>query len=201
MVTSMARPRQFDEDAVLAASAKLFRVNGFADTSTEQLCSASGLGRSSLYNTFVSKDELFVRALEHYTSVTRARQEAMLQASNTTAAHRIRMLIDAVVDEEAHAAHAAGCMTVNTLMTPDHRHRDPRIAETLDRDLRARLDSLVGAIQEGHIDRSIDDSVSAEDVAWLIVTVISGIRVSSQAGASPELLRRVGHDGIRSLFA
>lgn len=197
----MARPRKFDEDDVLAASAQLFRINGFADTSTEQLCTASGLGRSSLYNTFVSKDELFVRALEHYTSMARARQEEILLSPDTTAAQRIRSLIDAIVDEESDAANAAGCMTVNTLMTPDHRHRDPRIADILARDLRIRLDTLIGTIREGYVDTSIDDSLPPEDAAWLIVTVISGIRVSSQAGASPELLRRVGHDGIRSIFA
>lgn len=196
----MARPRQFDEDAVLAASAKLFRVNGFADTSTEQLCEASGLGRSSLYNTFTSKDELFVRSLEHYTSTTSARQAEILSLPESTAAQRIQLLVDAIVDEEFDAAHAAGCMTVNTLMTPDHRHRDPRIAHILQRDLRLRLDALSSTAREGHLDKSIDPAISPTDAAWLIVTVISGIRVSSQAGASPDLLRRVGHDGIRSLF-
>lgn len=196
----MARPRKFDESEVLAASARLFRVNGFADTSTEQLCAASGLGRSSLYNTFISKDELFVRSLEHYTATTSAIQAKILSMPGTTAAQRIQLLMDAIVDEESEAAHGAGCMTVNTLMTPDHRSRDPRIGDILSRDLRIRLDSLAVAIREGHIDGSIDDGVSAEDAAWLIVTVISGIRVSSQAGASPEILRAVGLDGIRSLF-
>lgn len=199
----MARPRKFDEDDVLSASAGLFRVNGFADTSTEQLCEASGLGRSSLYNTFDSKDELFVRSLEHYTAATRARQEEILSTPDTTAAERIRMLLEAIVDEEDEAArhdHAAGCMTVNTLMAPDHRRRDNRVDSILSRDLQLRLDSLTSTIRMGIADGSVTDSLTPEAGAWLVITVVSGIRVSAQAGADPPTLRRVALAGVHALY-
>ncbi|RRD07383.1 TetR/AcrR family transcriptional regulator [Arachnia propionica] len=53
----------FDETAVLDAATHEFRAHGFADTSTEPLFEASGVGRSTLYNTFTSKEEFLVRAL------------------------------------------------------------------------------------------------------------------------------------------
>lgn len=199
----MARPRTFDETAVLDAAAAQFRVHGFADTSTEQLCEAADVRRSSLYNTFTSKDELFVRALEHYATTMRAHQETILADVALSGAQRIRRLVDAIIDEERAArseGHAAGCMGVHTLMNPDLRARDERIARILDRDLQLRLGMLEDVIRAGRTDGSIPDGPDISESALLVNTLISGIRVTAQTGVSPETLRRIVLDGLRSLL-
>ncbi|CAL9295733.1 TetR/AcrR family transcriptional regulator [Streptomyces sp. NPDC003090] len=199
----MARPRTFDETAVLDAAAREFRVHGFAETSTEQLCEAAGVRRSSLYNAFTSKDELFVRALQHYVATTGARQSTILTDDEMTGAERLRTLVDVVVDEELQAAnrgHAAGCMVVQSLMNPDLRERDERVARILDRDLRARLSLLSGAIRAGQVDGSIAEDVDPDDGAVLVSTVISGLRVTAQTGVDVETLRRIALAGLSSLL-
>jgi AcrR family transcriptional regulator len=199
----MARPRTFDESAVLDAAAREFRVHGFAETSTEQLCEAAGVRRSSLYNAFTSKDELFVRALQHYVATTGARQSMILADDELTGAERLRTLVDVVVDEELQAAnrgHAAGCMVVQSLMNPDLRERDERVARILDRDLRARLSLLSGAIRAGQVDGSIAEGVDPDDGAVLVSTVISGLRVTAQTGVDVETLRRIALAGLSSLL-
>ncbi|MFJ8252662.1 TetR/AcrR family transcriptional regulator [Streptomyces sp. NPDC094466] len=199
----MARPRTFDESAVLDAAAREFRVHGFAETSTEQLCEAAGVRRSSLYNAFTSKDELFVRALQHYVATTGARQSMILADDELTGAERLRTLVDVVVDEELQAAnrgHAAGCMVVQSLMNPDLRERDERVARILDRDLRARLSLLSGAIRAGQADGSISGDMNPDDGAVLASTVISGLRVTAQTGVDVETLRRIALAGLSSLL-
>ncbi|MEV5441891.1 TetR/AcrR family transcriptional regulator [Streptomyces sp. NPDC052644] len=199
----MARPRTFDESAVLDAAAREFRVHGFAETSTEQLCEAAGVRRSSLYNAFTSKDELFVRALQHYVATTGARQSTILTDDEMTGAERLRTLVDVVADEELQAAnrgHAAGCMVVQSLMNPDLRERDERVARILDRDLRARLSLLSGAIRAGQVDGSIAEDVDPDDGAVLVSTVISGLRVTAQTGVDVETLRRIALAGLSSLL-
>ncbi|MEU8539825.1 TetR/AcrR family transcriptional regulator [Streptomyces sp. NPDC048717] len=199
----MARPRTFDETAVLDAAAAQFRVHGYADTSTEQLCEAAGVRRSSLYNAFTSKDELFVRALEHYASTMRARQAAILSDASFSGAERLRKLIDAIVDEERVArdeGHAAGCMGVHALMNPDLRARDERIAQILERDLRERLGLLEDVIRVGRADGSIPGGPDVAEGALLVNTLVSGLRVTAQAGVPPEVLSRVAFDGLRSLL-
>ncbi|MFD9611119.1 TetR/AcrR family transcriptional regulator [Streptomyces sp. NPDC059083] len=199
----MARPRTFDESAVLDAAAGEFRVHGFAETSTEQLCEAAGVRRSSLYNAFTSKDELFVRALRHYVATTGARQSTILTDDELTGAERLRTLVDVVVDEELQAAnrgHAAGCMVVQSLMNPDLRERDERVARILDRDLRARLSLLSGAIRAGQVDGSIAAGVDPDDGAVLASTVISGLRVTAQTGVDIETLRRIALAGLSCLL-
>jgi AcrR family transcriptional regulator len=199
----MARPRTFDESAVLDAAAREFRVHGFAETSTEQLCEAAGVRRSSLYNAFTSKDELFVRALQHYVATTGARQSMILADDELTGAERLRTLVDVVVDEELQAAnrgHAAGCMVVQSLMNPDLRERDERVTRILDRDLRARLSLLSGAIRAGQVDGSIAEGVDPDDGAVLASTVISGLRVTAQTGVDVETLRRIALAGLSYLL-
>ncbi|WP_210578566.1 TetR/AcrR family transcriptional regulator [Streptomyces sp. GESEQ-4] len=200
----MGRPRSFDETAVLDAAAAEFRVHGFADTSTEQLCEAAGVRRSSLYNAFTSKDELFVRALERYVTVFRERRAQVLADDQLSGAERLRVLMEDVIEEERAAreqGHAAGCMVVQSMMAPDLRERDERVARILDRDLRELLDGFEGVIRAGRLDGSIRADADAHEGALLVATVISGLRVTAQAGIECELLRQIALNGLRSLLS
>ncbi|MFJ2647696.1 TetR/AcrR family transcriptional regulator [Streptomyces sp. NPDC087420] len=200
----MARPRTFDETAVLEAAAAQFRVHGYADTSTEQLCEAADVRRSSLYNAFTSKDELFVRALEHYAATMRGHQASILADTSLSGAERLRKLVTAIVDEERVArgeGHAAGCMGVHTLMNPDLRARDERIGRILDRDLQERLGLLEDTIRAGRVDGSVPEGPDAGEGALLVNTLIAGLRVTAQTGVTPEVLHRIALAGLRSLLA
>jgi AcrR family transcriptional regulator len=199
----MGRPRAFDETAVLDAAAGEFRVHGFDGTSTEQLCEATGVRRSSLYNAFESKDEVFVRALERYIDAVRERQVEILENTELPGAERLRALVDVVINEELEASqhgHAAGCMVVHSFMSPDLRERDERIQSMLDRDLRQRTDLLTAAIRAGQIDGSLSGGISSADGAMLVNTVISGLRVTAQSSAEPETLRRIALAGLHALL-
>ncbi|WP_405819702.1 TetR/AcrR family transcriptional regulator [Streptomyces sp. NBC_01390] len=199
----MGRPRCFDETAVLDAAAAQFRVHGFANTSTEQLCEAAGVRRSSLYNAFTSKDELFVRALERYVAAYRECRVQLLTDVRLSGAERLRALMESVAEEEQAAreqGHAAGCMVVNSLMSPDLRERDERVTRILDQDLREHLGLLEDAIRAGRLDGSIRADADPHDGALLVTTVISGLRVTAQAGIESGLLRQIALNGLHSLL-
>ncbi|GAA2661416.1 TetR/AcrR family transcriptional regulator [Streptomyces aculeolatus] len=188
---------------MLDAAAAEFRVYGFADTSTEQLCAAAGVRRSSLYNAFISKDELFVRALERYATVFRERRAQVVADVRLSGAERLRVLMEDVVGEECAAreqGHAAGCMFVQTRMAPGLRERDERVVRILDRDQREFLDALEGVIRAGRLDGSIRADADPHEGALLVATVISGLRVTAQAGVEYGLLRRIALNGLHSLL-
>jgi AcrR family transcriptional regulator len=198
----MARPRSFDETVVLDAAAAEFRVYGYAGTSTEQLCEAAGVRRSSLYNTFVSKHELFVRSLKHYIEATGERQEAVLMDQELDGAARLSGLLDLVIGEERSAdseGHAAGCMVVGTRMSPDLGEKDERIRTLLDRALQQQKQLVARAISTGQVDGSLRSGLSVDDAALAIIGLISGLRVLAQAGSSPEELRRIADLTLRAL--
>ncbi|KJQ52703.1 TetR/AcrR family transcriptional regulator [Microbacterium sp. SA39] len=198
----MGRPRAFEELAVLDASTAQFRVHGFADTSTEQLCAAAGVSRSSLYNAFVSKDELFVRSLERHIARTLQEQSGILTDAELSGERRLAALLDSVLDEEAEArerGHAAGCMIVATRMSPDIGEHDPRVAEMLRRYQEDQVALLAVAVEDGMADESLRSDLSSSDAALLVVSAISGIRVLSQSGSPVATLRAIAALHLDSL--
>jgi TetR/AcrR family transcriptional regulator, transcriptional repressor for nem operon len=62
----VARRREFEQDEVVRAARDLFWERGYASTSLAQLQAATGLSRSSLYETFGSKRRLFDEAVNSY---------------------------------------------------------------------------------------------------------------------------------------
>lgn len=62
----MSRTQSFDRDAVVHAARTLFWQCGYEDASIPALEHATGLSRSSIYNTFGSKRGLFDAAVQSY---------------------------------------------------------------------------------------------------------------------------------------
>jgi TetR/AcrR family transcriptional repressor of nem operon len=60
----MGRPREFDEDQVLAQAHLLFAEQGYLGTSIDDLVNYTGLRRGSLYKAFGSKRNIFALVLE-----------------------------------------------------------------------------------------------------------------------------------------
>src|SRR5260370_42636091 len=63
---AMARPREFDEPAVLDAAMQRFWQYGYEATSVRDLADAMGITGASLYNAYGDKRSLFRRSLDHY---------------------------------------------------------------------------------------------------------------------------------------
>lgn len=75
----MARSREFDDAEAVSAARDVFWERGYASTSLVQLQAATGLSKSSLYETYGSKRELFQRAVEDYLASIIAPQLAPLE--------------------------------------------------------------------------------------------------------------------------
>lgn len=60
------RPRRFDETAALEAAMEVFWAKGFEGASLDDLTSAMGINRPSLYGAFGDKNALFRKAVDHY---------------------------------------------------------------------------------------------------------------------------------------
>src|SRR5690349_22736718 len=67
------RPRAYEPDVALAKALDLFRKDGFAATSLDDLSAATGMNRPSLYGAFGDKRELYIKSYEAYRDRARAR--------------------------------------------------------------------------------------------------------------------------------
>lgn len=179
----MARPRTFDPERVLAAATGQFQRAGLHATSAEDLCRVTGLGRSSLYNTFGSKDELFAQCLDAYLDSTLARTERIVGDRSLGTVERIEALLRLVVAEETERAESGaprGCLAVNTVaeLADDPGHE--KSVERIGRDTAARLELLSAVLRVGQAAGEVTKSVSAEGLAAFVNSAIAGLRISSQ---------------------
>ena len=66
------RPRAYEPEVALAKALDLFRKDGFAATSLDDLSAATGMNRPSLYGAFGDKRELYIKSHERYRADARA---------------------------------------------------------------------------------------------------------------------------------
>jgi TetR/AcrR family transcriptional regulator, copper-responsive repressor len=66
------RPRAYQPDVALGKALDLFRKDGFAATSLDDLSDATGMNRPSLYGAFGDKRELYIKSYRRYRDDARA---------------------------------------------------------------------------------------------------------------------------------
>ncbi len=66
------RPRAYQPEIALGKALDLFRKDGFAATSLDDLSTATGMNRPSLYGAFGDKRELYIKSYQRYRADARA---------------------------------------------------------------------------------------------------------------------------------
>lgn len=113
MSAGPGRPREFDPGRALEAAMHVFWDRGYEATSMEDLERGTGLARSSLYNSFGSKRELFERALAEYARRAGSLMRSMESGSRGLA--DLRAFFDALHARLGARAHP-GCLMVNSVV-------------------------------------------------------------------------------------
>ncbi|WP_051989609.1 TetR/AcrR family transcriptional regulator [Gordonia soli] len=171
----------FDRDRALDIAMGVFWEKGYADTSVHDLTEAMGLQKSSLYNTFTGKRELYLAALRRYHA--RCTEDYALIEASIEPLATVRDFVRSVIDDELGTQGGQGCMVANAAL--EFGGRDGQVTaltsfnlETLARTIRT---ALRRAQSLGHLDQSVD----AVATARLIVTLIQGLRVVAK-GIAPD---------------
>lgn len=91
----MARPRAFNPDQALEKVRDLFWQNGYEGTSMADLLEATGLSRSSIYETFGDKETLFVKTLQGYREAAISALTAFVENAQGHPREDLRILMEA----------------------------------------------------------------------------------------------------------
>src|SRR5258708_31243169 len=110
---NVARPREFDEDKILAAVRDQFWRQGYAATSLDDLMRVTGLGKGSIYGAFGDKRNLFLAVLRVYADerVVHARERLN---SDKPAIERLRDLLRRREQRKRSPAPCPGCFLFNS---------------------------------------------------------------------------------------
>ena len=108
----MARTEVFHKDEVLRKVIALFWDKGYNGTSMQMITEATGLNRSSIYNSFGSKMELYQLALKTYQKESGSLyQKALLKAKNPLEA--LQYIFKDAVRMRLEDSEKNGCFVLN----------------------------------------------------------------------------------------
>lgn len=113
--TKRGRPPAFDRDSVVEQTVHLFWEKGYEGASLQELEMRTGLNRSSLYNSFGSKEALFSLALDRYLNEVATRMLAPLEYG-TGGMDDIVSFVEALAEWFTSPAASAGCLMVNSMV-------------------------------------------------------------------------------------
>lgn len=110
----MGRPAKFDRDEAVQAAMNLFWKHGYQANSVKALAESLGITRSSLYNTFRSREALFRAALDRYFAESPDRRLAT-PLSGVPVKCLLTELFREICRVRAADPEGRGCMALNCL--------------------------------------------------------------------------------------
>lgn len=174
----IGRPRQFDEDAVLAELTALFWRQGYAQTSMADIVEASGVHKPSLYRTFGTKEELFAAVLRRYLAERITMFGALIDQAGPGIAgvHRFLEMFEA----DAVSEHGRdGCLMV--MASNELRGTLPGYDFSTDyrREMRGQISTLI----DQTVPEAESDTGLAQARTDLLTTYLLGLQVIMRSGA------------------
>lgn len=182
--SSRGRPRGFDKTAAIAAIVETYWARGYAQTTYESLCEASGVGRQSLVYAFGDKREMFTAALRAYEAKIVSGVCAALNAS-----HDGRSGVEAAFGlwQEAAAA-GKGCLMVST--AADAGASDPEIAELVQRARDRLVASFSQAFDRAKRSGQVRQGLNEEALGALAVACGDGCLVHAGKPGGAQFAKR-----------
>ncbi|MGC9959045.1 MAG: TetR/AcrR family transcriptional regulator [Roseiarcus sp.] len=183
----MARPREFDEGAVLDAAVLCFWSRGYEATSVRDLVEKTGITAASLYNAFGDKRAIYKKALDHYVEgsvADRIRRCEALAPRDAIGAFFEEILKRSLGDRER-----KGCMLVNAAL--DVAPHDPGFLKIVTEVLAEIEAFFLACVKAGQADGTITRSLPAGTLSRHLLGVLMGIRVLARVRPERTLLEGV----------
>jgi TetR/AcrR family transcriptional repressor of nem operon len=180
----MARPREFDETAVLEAAMNCFWARGFEQTSVRDLAERMGITGASLYNAFGDKRSLYRKAFVHYLEQTVRDRVARLEKLPPALA--IRTFFDEIIERSIDDEQRRGCMLVNAAL--ELAPYDPEVRQLVSEEMTFIEAFFRRCTASGQQAGSIGGTRTPDDVGKLLLSVLLGIRVLARTDPRREVL-------------
>lgn len=174
----MARTKAFDETEVLAKAIKLFWQKGYNGTSMQDLVDTLGISRSSLYDTFGDKHQLYLRALQSYKQADVAKRDQILNGS-CPAKVAIRQLMDLTILEMIRDKQHKGCFLINSAV--ENATNDKETNAIVCQNEQQLENAFYEVIKRGQGNGEISAKQDARALARFLFNTIVGIRVTGKS--------------------
>ncbi|MGV7106921.1 TetR/AcrR family transcriptional regulator [Flavobacterium sp. U410] len=191
----MARCVEFNETEKIEKAMNVFWEKGYNATSMQDLVDAMQINRSSLYNTFGDKHNLFLKCLSNYFD------NAMLELKEKVAKEKsakqaltniIRDKVSWIVDCEK------GCLGMKTIfeIAPE----DLEVRNQMKKNNEIYLIFLADVVQKAIDNKELDGSSDAQLIAEYIVTSFTGWKQSYILERNPIRIKKMSEFLIKTIL-
>jgi AcrR family transcriptional regulator len=183
------RPRAYEPDVALGKALDLFRTQGFAATSLDDLSEATGMNRPSLYGAFGDKRELYIKSYQRYREEARASMVEIFRQEMPVRRRLERIFASALNIYLSGEAGPRGCFTVVTAASEAVGDPDIRamVLDGLNELDKAFASCFRRAKEKGELPESADPAVLAQ----LASATVHSIAIRSRARVSRKELEAI----------
>ncbi len=192
----MARPREFDEIEAMDSAVQVFTSKGYEAASLIDLLKSMKLSKSSLYNSFGTKHELFLSAIDHYAISKEKHLKSCIEEAGTTQ-EKLEAIIMAMLNLNNLNESLRGCLLHNCAIEvlPQDEIASERIANGM-----ARIRALcVETIKQGQAKGDISQRRTAEEHGDFFMISMFGYLSFARAVPEKERLQKISRMIIDSL--
>ena len=191
----MPRTKSFDPDHALESAMQAFWAHGYEATSVDDLVTATGVNRASLYGTFGDKHALFLKALERYAG---AGLFATLDLRDESLSVRdaIGQLFQRLV-ERCLDGRSAGCLITNTIC--EFGSRDEAVVEAARRALALMENALDMLVRRGQESGEITSQEPPRAIARYLVSAMQGMQVMAKVNPDRRALEQIAARTLSTL--
>ena len=185
---SIGRPLQFDPEQALDTAMHVFWGRGYDATSLQDLLQAMRLSKSSFYQAFGSKQQLFERCLRRYREQTA--QDLLARLDKLGSGRRfIAELLESAVDEARSEQKPRGCLVMNT--ANEFAQRNPEVAAWVQQGVNRFKGIFETAVRRSQDQGEIPPERDPETLALYLVSSMSGIKTLVKAGLDDQSAERI----------
>lgn len=171
----MGKSKLFDEQEVLQKAISIFTDKGYNGTSMQELVDGLGISRSSLYDTFGDKRQLYLKALEAYQQQYGG-QLCKLTSGTQSAKAAIRDLLELVVTDLLNDKQRKGCFMVNAGI--EMATQDQEVNEMICQTEQQLEQAFIKVIRQGQQKGEIDAEKDPVALARFLNNTVKGMQVS-----------------------
>ncbi len=167
---------------------QVFWAKGYEATSLQDLIHAMGISKSSFYETFGSKHESFMSAIEHYEGTVTKRLAGVLEG-DAPARKAIAEVFDAIIKAAVAEGDRRGCLLCNSAVevSPHDSEAAALVATGLARVEKAFHRAVVRGQDAGEIPAERD----ARALARYLTSSANGLQVMAKASPNRAALENV----------
>jgi len=183
----IGRPKEFDENIVLNSAMEYFWDNGYDNSTLPGLLKAMDIKKSSFYQTFKSKQQLFERCMQKYIELNELDIQDKLKTKSSKSI--LRDIMNKSIDDIRKHGEIRGCLIMNA--GAECYKKYPDLSELIQKHFDFFHKTFKTLIKKAQEEGDISKNKSADMLSSNYINTLNGLYVSIRAGASEEMIKHI----------